>query len=295
MGELKELQVVAVRYWGSRPSDEMELDAYEKTGVYSAAEVPFEVVMPEFPEEKRSEEEAENLGEIGSLIAEEVAAARREGKGVLMAGGNCANTTGVVGGLQEAHGSGTRIGLVWFDAHGDFNTPGTTLSGMLGGMPVAVCAGLAFPGWREGSRMAVPLPTERIILVDVRNLDPPEEQLIEATDVTVARVAPGFRGEDLATAVAELAERCDLIYLHIDADVLDGSLVPNHVTVESNGPNMEQVQAAVDTVMATGKVAAFAVVSVFGEGKGGETSLASGVEVIRGGLKSWRRHGMPGC
>ncbi|MBT4497661.1 MAG: hypothetical protein HOC74_08060, partial [Gemmatimonadetes bacterium] len=114
-------------------------------------------------------------------------------------------------------------------------------------------------------------------------------------DVTVARVAPGFRGEDLATAVAELAERCDLIYLHIDADVLDGSLVPNHVTVESNGPNMEQVQAAVDTVMATGKVAAFAVVSVFGEGKGGETSLASGVEVIRGGLKSWRRHGMPGC
>ncbi|MEZ4614225.1 MAG: arginase family protein [Caldilineaceae bacterium] len=79
-----------------------------------------------------------------------------------------------------------RIGLVWFDAHGDFNTPKTTISGMLGGMPVAVAAGLGYANWRLGSHIVAPLPTERILMVDVRNLDPLEEQLIHATAVAIA-------------------------------------------------------------------------------------------------------------
>ena len=58
---------------------------------------------------------------------------------------------GVFGGIQEAYGPTVRVGLLWLDAHGDFNTPRTTLSGMLGGMPVAVSAGLAWPNWRERS------------------------------------------------------------------------------------------------------------------------------------------------
>ena len=111
------------------------------------------------------------------------------------------------------------IGLVWFDAHGDCNTPRTTRSGMLGGMPVAVCAGLAHPGWRERSHTAAPLPTDRILMVDVRNLDPEEEQLIRATDITIA-AAPGFPGADLARSVAGFGARCDLHYLHIDSDIL---------------------------------------------------------------------------
>jgi arginase len=130
-------------------------------------------------------------------------------------------------------------------------------------------------------------------MVDVRNLDPPEEQLIRATDIVIAAPAHGFPGEDLSRAVASLAERCDLIYLHIDSDILDESLVPNHGTREPNGPSMQQVQAAIDTVMATGKVVALAVVSVYGAGEGSAVSVASGIELIRSGLESWRRYGLP--
>jgi arginase len=198
-----------------------------------------------------------------------------------------------VGGLQDAHGPDVRIGLVWFDAHGDFNTPKTTISGMLGGMPVAVCAGLAFPRWREASHIIAPLPTDRILMVDVRNLDPAEEQLIRATDIVIAAPAPGFPGEDLQAAVTNLAERCDLLYLHIDSDILDAVYVPNHGTREPDGPNMAQVQAAIDMVMATGKVAVLAVVSVYGEGEGHDVSVSSGITLIRSGLEAWRRHGTP--
>ncbi|MCB8944663.1 MAG: arginase family protein [Ardenticatenaceae bacterium] len=293
---LDAVQVIGIRYRRTELAerDERSLDAYKTAGVYEQAGVPFTVVEPKIYEDERVEDEPLNLGVLGGRVAEEAAEARRQGKGVLMTGGDCTHITGVVGGLQDAHGSEARIGLVWFDAHGDFNTPNTTLSGMLGGMPVSVCAGLSFPQWREGSHIAAPLPTDRILMVDVRNLDVPEEQLIRATAVRIARVAEGFNGDvDLETAVTQLAHRCDYIYLHIDSDILDESYVPNHGTKEPDGPSMDQVAAAIETVMATGKVAALAVVSVYGEGEGSEVAVASGIELIQAGLKSWRRHGVP--
>jgi arginase len=164
---------------------------------------------------------------------------------------------------------------------------------MLGGMPVAVTAGLAWPRWRELSHQPAPLPTDRIVMVDVRNLDPAEETLVRATDIVIAAPAPGFAGEDLQAAIADLAARCDMIYLHIDSDILDERFVPNHGTKEPNGPDMEQVLAAIETVMATGKVVTYALVSVWPTGDGGDVAVASGIEMLKGGLASWKKHGFP--
>lgn len=290
---LPPLHVVQIRYQGgerARPEGD-PVDAYAASGGYDGFAAT--IAEPLFPEDRRDEEPTVNLGLIGGEIAVAVAEGRTQGKPVLVVGGNCAVVPGVVGGLQEAHGAAARIGLVWFDAHGDFNTPRTTLSGMLGGMPVAVSAGLAYPRWRSLSRQETPLPTDRIVMVDVRNLDPPEEQLIRATDAVIAAPAPGFPGADLEHAVADLAARCDLLYLHIDADILDERYVPNHPTKEPHGPSMEQVQTAIDTVMATRKVALFALVSIWADGDGGDVAVDTGVELLRGGLESWRRHGSP--
>jgi len=288
------LHVVQVRYAGHEPArpEADPLPTYAASGAYDLFG-PATLVEPAFPEAERDAEPTVNLGLVGGEIAAVVAAGRRAGRPVLVAGGNCAVTPGVVGGLQEAHGAAARIGLVWLDAHGDFNTPRTTRSGMLGGMPVAVAAGLAWPRWRELSRQATPLPTDRILMVDVRNLDPEEGQLVHATEVVVAAPAPGFPGAELGPAVADLATRCELIYLHVDADILDARYVPNHHTREPNGPNPEQVLAAIETVMATGKVAAYAVVSAWADGAGGAVAVASGLGLLRGGLEAWRRHGGP--
>jgi arginase len=291
---LSALQVIGVRYRGSEFAlgDDRSLDAYAASGIYEHAGVPVAVVEPRLPAGHRSQDPSESLGLLGGVIAAQVVAARREGKAILLTGGDCTHCTGVLGGLQ-AHRPAARVGLVWFDAHGDFNTPKTTLSGYLGGMPLAVCAGLGWPRWREGSQVLAPLPTDRMVLVGLRNLDTAEEQLICATSATVAAVAPGFPGEPLQAAIAELSGRCDLLYVHIDSDVLDGSLVPSHQYREPDGPDLEQVQAAVETVMSTGKVAAQAVVSVYGEGEGSEISIASGIALIRAGLEGWRRYGLP--
>ena len=283
------LHVVAVRYEGSErmAAESDPTPAYAASGTYDIFGPPV-VVEPVLPELSADIEPAVALGVLGGEIAVAVAEGRRAGRPVLVVGGHCASLPGVLGGLQEAHGPDARIGLVWFDAHGDFNTPRTSLSGMLGGMPVAVAAGLALPEWRIASRMAAPLPTDRIVLVDVRNLDPAEEQLIRATDAVVAAVSPDFEGADLETSVRALAERCDIIYLHVDSDVLDQRFVPNHPTVESGGPNITQTLAAIDRVMATGKVAAFGLVAVWIHGEGGEQSLASASQLLDGAVRSWR-------
>lgn len=290
------VHVVGVRYRGSSPAlrDERALDAYHDADVYASAGVPVTHAEPQFPETQRTSDPTHNLGLIGGEISASVEQNLRQGKGVMMVGGDCSHITGVFGGLQKLYGPDVKVGLVWFDAHGDFNTPRTTLSGMLGGMPVAVSAGLAYPTWRELSGMQAPIPTDRILMVDVRNLDTAEEQLIRATDIQIAAPAAGFPGCDLKESVEDLAERCDMLYLHIDSDILDQAYVPNHGTREPNGPDMDQVRAAIDTVMATGKVVTYAVVSIYGEGDGAETSIASGIELVRSGLESWKRHGMPG-
>ena len=285
------IRVIAVRYRNVTlaENDERALDAYAESGVYQSSGLPASVVEPRISEAELTGDVPTDIGSLNGLIADEVAAARAENKVVLMTGGNCCHITGIVGGLQDAHGPEARIGLVWFDAHGDFNTPNTTLSGMLGGMPVAVCAGLCFPTWRQRSHIVAPLPTDRIVMTDVRNLDPAEETLVRAVGIPITAVAPGFPGEDLIPAINDLSDRCDLIYLHIDADILDESYTPDHGTREPNGPDMEQVLAAVDTVMSTGKVVAFAVVSVYAGGAGRDISVQAGIELIGGGLRAWTR------
>ena len=287
------LHVVPIRYSGTRLAtpDDDPIPTYATEAGYDTFEGSATTTEPILADDARTGEPTTDLGVIGGEIADAVAEGLRDGRATLVVGGNCAHVPGVVGGIQQAYGPGTRIGLFWLDAHGDFNTPRTTLSGMLGGMPVAVSAGLAWPEWRERSKQVAPLPTDRIVMVDVRNLDEPEEQLVRATDVVIAAPAPGFPGEDLQTAIDDLAAKCDVLYLHIDSDILDESYVPNHGTKEPNGPNMDQVLAAVDAMMATGKVVVYAVVSVWAGGEGGDVTLRSGTELVRGGLASWQKHG----
>jgi arginase len=250
--------------------EELAAKGVEVAGVSRAALGP----------EQTSGDRILDLGRHGTLVAEAVAGAVEAGAMPVLAGGTCSHLPGMLAGLQRAYGSTGRIGLVWFDAHGDFNTPKTTRSGMLGGMPVAVAAGLCHPVWREGAGMAAPLPTDRIVMVDVRNLDPEEAALVDATAVTVSQLVEGKPGPTAEEAIAALAERVDHLYVHVDADVLDARFQPNHPTVEPDGPDLERTLAAIRAAFATGKVRAYAVVSVNPDGPDGPTSLASGMAML---------------
>lgn len=228
-----------------------------------------------------------NLGRLNAKIASEVIEAHAAGRAPLLMGGTCSHLIGMIAGLQQIHGASARIGLLWLDAHGDFNTPRTTLSGMLGGMPVAVTAGLCHPEWREGAGQLAPLPTNRIVMIDVRNLDPAEEALIRATDIEIARFSPEFALDPVTGAIDRLASEVDHLYLHVDADILDATLQPNHPTAEPGGPGLVTVQETLAHAFGTRKVRAFGVVSVNPTGPEGHVSLASGTALLVEGIHYW--------
>jgi arginase len=245
------------------------------------------VSRPVLPAERISGDPICNLGRYNALIGQAVAEAIASGARPLLAGGTCSHLIGMLAGLQQSYGPKDRIGLIWFDAHGDFNTPNTSHSGMLGGMPVAVSAGLCHANWREKAGMTSPLPTNRIVMVDVRNLDPEESELIAATDVTVAKFGANGETDAIATAIQRLADRVDHLYLHVDADVLDASLQPNHPTAEPDGPDLKPVLAALRVAFATGQVRAFGVVSVNPTGPDGPLSMEMGTRMILSGMSDW--------
>lgn len=139
-------------------------------------------------------------------------------------GGDCSALMGIVEGLRS---SNQRIGMVYMDAHGDFNTPETTPSGIIGGMDVAIAAGRG-PRTLVGMFGHSPLLREEsIILLGVRDLDPLEAKALANSKVRVyTREKIRLQGAENAAkeVVTYLESVCDCVYLHVDLDVLDASV-----------------------------------------------------------------------
>ena len=214
------------------------------------------------PEEDAQYGAWNRLGLANGHLAETVARNARDGWVTVALLGNCNSVLGVLGGLEEAEGGRRRVGLVFIDAHGDFNTPETTLSGMLGGMPVAVSAGHALDRLRRTSKLEDPLPMERILWAGVRDLDPLEAERFRehgAVNLTVA----DLRGpsERLRREMDRLAQASDVIYVHVDMDVLDPAEVPGHDLNVPDGPSSAALARAIEVMFAHPEVAALGIAS----------------------------------
>jgi arginase len=230
-----------------------------------------------------------NIGKLGANTAQLVRASRQAGHSALVLAGDDTAAIGVVAGLQAAAGAGTPIGIVWLDAHGDFNTPETSYSGILAGMPLAILAGLAGPLWREAAGLAAPIATDRLVLAGTRDLDEKEAELLRSTDVRVIPVTEVRSGAPFAEVVAWLARRSTLLYLHVDLDVLDPRFVPSASTPAADGLTVDELAQAMITVLGTGKVAALTVTSLNpGAGNRGQRSLESALTLLEKALPSWK-------
>jgi arginase len=156
----------------------------------------------------------------------------------------CPSMPGLVGGLQ--HSGPTRrpikIGLLWLDAHPDFNTPETTRSGSLGGMPVAVATGRALQRMRIEARLDPALPDNHVVMAGVRLTDPLEQDLLDRSAIEQLSVDDLRQMTPAVFAQLDrLSRLTDKIYVHIDMDVLDPREVMGHGNKVPNGPTSEQL------------------------------------------------------
>ena len=187
------------------------------------------------------------LGHFADIVAKN----ERDGYFTVGLLATCPSMPGLVAGLQ--HSGPTRepikVGMLWLDAHPDFNTPETTRSGSLGGMPVAVATGRALQRMRLDARLDPPLSDRQVVMGGVRLADPLEQQLLDQSQIEQLSV------DDLrkmTPAVFEQLDRLsrisDKIYVHIDMDVLDPREVMGHGNKVPNGPSSEQLAALFEAI-----------------------------------------------
>src|SRR6476661_1499118 len=180
------------------------------------------------------------LGHYADIVAQN----ERDGYFTVGLEATCPSMPGLVGGLQ--HSGPTRdaikVGMLWLDAHPDFNTPETTRSGSLGGMPVAVATGRALSRMRVEAKLDPPLADGNVVMGGVRLTDPLEQELLDSSRIQQVSVDDLRRATPAVFAQLDrLSRTTDKIYVHIDMDVLDPREVEGHQNKVPNGPSSEEL------------------------------------------------------
>lgn len=188
-----------------------------------------------------------DIQELCRNLEDRVSDTLADGAFPLVLGGDHSIAIGSVrGSARDADGS---IGLVWFDAHGDFNTPATTPSGNVHGMPLAAL--LSQGAFADADWAPAAIDPENVALVGIRSLDSHEREALRESDVTVFTMSD--IDESGATAVTEEAlsiagDGTDGIHVSLDLDWLDPQEAPGVGTPVRGGVTYREAHAAMEVV-----------------------------------------------
>jgi arginase len=202
--------------------------------------------------------------------------------------GNCNGLMGMLAGHQISgpRWNPLRIGLIWIDAHGDFNTPETSLSGMMGGMPVAISTGLCLHHIRRTCGLDPPLPMNYVTMVGVRDTDPGEQYLLDTYNISqisvhdVKRLSPAIDME-----MDRLSRLTDLIYVHIDLDALDPVDMPGSFLPVADGFTAKELAEALELMFEIPKTKGLGLASYPANRDTEKKGLKSVYTLIEGAIK----------
>jgi arginase len=218
-------------------------------------------------QKKIGDEHAKYLKEITATCtkqAELVVKSMDAGYMPLVLGGDHSIAAGTVSGVAEYfRRKNEKIGLIWLDAHGDINTPSTSPSGNVHGMPVAALLGRAGFGGRLGwtSRSIDP---ERLVLFGTRTLDPGERHAIRELGVrmfTMSEIDQRGVKACLDEAIERLAGLGG-IHISFDIDAVDPLEAPGVGTPWPGGLTYREAHLAMEVLADTGQVSSMEVVEV---------------------------------
>ena len=196
---------------------------------------------------------------VAEELAKRVEHIEKRGAFPLVLGGDHSMSMGTLAGIARA---GRRPGVIWMDAHGDINTPATTPSGNVHGMPFAVALGLPaepFPVTLRGS-----VDGQTCVLVGIRDIDPGEKGNIRDAGVTAITMADIDRlgmSAAMEKAIA-VASRGDGIHLSLDMDAIDPDEAPGVGTPVRGGLTYREAQLAMEMLAASGKLRSLEVAEV---------------------------------
>ena len=154
-------------------------------------------------------------------------------------------------------------GVLWLDAHGDLNTPATTPSGNVHGMPLAAAIGLCDDFARDGLRLPAVDP-ERVAVVGVRSLDPGEQALVRELGIAVYTISDLDR-RGMESVITEALERVGggpFVHVSVDLDVVDPEVAPGVGDPVRGGLSYREAHLALELVAESGVMDALDIVEV---------------------------------
>jgi arginase len=174
---------------------------------------------------------------------------------VFCLGGECTFVPGAMAGFKKNFPG--KPGMLWMDAHGDFNTPETTVSGFIGGMCLAFACGRG-PKLTPALERARPLLVEEnVVHVGSRSLDHLETDAMSASPLRVYSAPEAHRlgiPKIAQEAAKYLDERSDWIICHLDVDSIDPSIVSAVNYREKGGLTLEEVRQIIEELWRTRKL-----------------------------------------
>ena len=237
---MSDVRLIQVPYYLGREHPDLSRGPGKLAEAIGGESVVVEPPQPSVPPSEIDESFAV-IRSVAATVRETVA----EGRFPRGGAGQCTSSLGT--------GVGRDVGVIWFDAHGDFNTPDTTPTGFFDGMGLAMLLG---DGWDELRRTVEglrPIPAERALLVGARDLDPGEQDRVAARALRQADM------ETLDDALDELSREVDAVYIHVDLDVIDPSVARANALSVEGGFDAEALEQALTAIASRFEIAAAAM------------------------------------
>ena len=213
---------------------------------------------------EEQDERARYLPEILAACAQVASLVERaldEGAVPLVLGGDHSVALGTLGGLARANGPG---GVLWIDAHGDLNTPETSPTGNVHGMPLAAALGLADGRFEHDALRLPALDPARVALVGLRSVDGRERERIREVGIAAYTMSDVDR-IGIQQVISESLERVagpGFVHVSLDMDALDPEVAPGVGTPVRGGLSYREAHLALELVAESGLAGSFEVVEV---------------------------------
>lgn len=190
--------------------------------------------------------------ELMRMISGAVREARATNRLPIVLAGNCNTAIGTVAGLGA-----DSTGVIWFDAHADFNTPETTTSGFLDGTALAILTGRCWTQLAATVPNFQPVADQRVCLVGTRDIDSLEGGLLDESAVEV--VSPRQIRSTLGQTLSSINEHVDNAYVHLDLDVLDSGVAAANKFAVSGGLTLGDMDYALSQIAQTLRITGVAL------------------------------------
>jgi arginase len=220
------------------------------------------VPLPELVETDEGVKHLEEVRRVCAEVAERAEAVISEGLFPIFLGGDHSISIGTVSGV--ARSAGVRTGVIWLDAHADFNTQDTSPSGNIHGMPLATLTGQGPPSLVEIGGPGASVRPEDVVLIGLRSVDLEERNLLHEAGVrayTMKEIDVHGVARVVRRAMKDLTN-VDRVHLSFDLDVLDPAIAPGVGTPVPGGLTYREAHLVMELINEAGVVSSLDVVEV---------------------------------